>query len=194
MTIEYREMPGLPGRFFSCERYRATLSQTACAGRFLEAKSTAKESGEKYLCMGCSVGAVHAGVDPGLPAVLGAQTCVRCFSQSTRIMRNAICVSCYNREREVAAGRNAKGNAFSPVEIFGEVDVTPTSGRGVKIFAVPVGYQSSDKRPVIPAATTVELVLTALRRWSGSGPERPGVTWVTRSIWDCRRDTFGGYC
>ena len=186
MTPEYREMPGLPGRFFTCDRYRATLSQTACAVRFGKAKAEARATGELYLCLGCQIGARHAGVDIGPPQVLGHKTCVRCFKQARRILRGSICVSCYNREREVERGFNAKGNPVEAVSVFRGDD---RAAKGIKVFLMPVRYQSS-QQIVVRSATSVECVLSAFRQWHGVG-ERPGVVWMQRHIPDVPKSLFG---
>jgi ribosomal protein L37E len=40
-----------------------------------------------------------------------AALCVRCGRQSNRmVVSKAVCISCYNREREAKEGRNARGN------------------------------------------------------------------------------------
>lgn len=129
--LPYTENSLTPGvRYFSCVPLKATLSTAACAGN-------CGEMG-RMVCNGCPVGARHARMH-GVPAkpsrravlersrdvVQGKRPrvddlrgfCARCRRsayggnglQRMRLIGGAICVSCYNREREVLKGRDAKG-------------------------------------------------------------------------------------
>ena len=63
------------------------------------------------VCRQCPIGRRHAGKenDPEAGIAPKAYTCTRCGSQGTRMIpKYRLCVSCYNREREAARGRNAK--------------------------------------------------------------------------------------
>jgi hypothetical protein len=105
-------------RIFRCIRLRANLTEACCARNFTRAASLS--------CVGCPVGKHHAeglSVDPK-PDVKSrwisqtAGTCVRCARHALRLLRgHTICVSCYNREREVLHGANAKGSR--PVKASG---------------------------------------------------------------------------
>ncbi len=107
-------------RIFRCIRLRANLTEACCARNFTRAASLS--------CVGCPVGKHHAeglSVDPK-PDVKSrsrwvsttAGTCVRCARHALRLLRgHTICVSCYNREREVLHGANAKGSP--PVKASG---------------------------------------------------------------------------
>jgi len=108
---EYFAIDGVPGKvYFRCERQRATLSTTACAASWRRADEL--NDGQCAACRLCPTGAVHAGeVAASMSPLKGTLTCARCHRPSARLIGGHRCVSCYNREREVLAGRNAKGTA-----------------------------------------------------------------------------------
>lgn len=115
MDTEYFEYPGMPGRrYFRCDPLRASISVESCAVRWKAANE--KDDDACATCRQCSVGAKHAGVGDSNGAVLcGAHICARCHRPASRLIFGQICVSCYNRSRERAIGRNAKGTA--PVKL-----------------------------------------------------------------------------
>ena len=125
--LAYEDEIGM--RFFRCDRLNAKLTQPGCANRWLQAQTGpggergpaafgAKLRDEALsMCRGCSVGALHAGHDPiRYSAHFGEMICPRCDKGTTRMIGGTRCVSCYNRERELAAGLNARGNI--PVELL----------------------------------------------------------------------------
>jgi hypothetical protein len=62
-------------------------------------------------CSSCSTGAAHAGRGKITYAKwFRAAICPRCGVGTTRMIYNRRCVGCYNRQREMQAGRNARGN------------------------------------------------------------------------------------
>lgn len=68
------------------------------------------------VCRACPLGAIHAGVTPiSYSPFFGSMICPRCRRGTTRMIQNRVCIGCYNRERELRKGRNARGNA--PVEL-----------------------------------------------------------------------------
>ncbi|MBN3770708.1 hypothetical protein [Burkholderia sp. Se-20378] len=112
-TVEYFEKPDFVGMmFFRCERLRADLSPSACARN---------QQTEKFLsCCACPIGQLHSqacgrqapAIDEHGQTFLPVQTarpCVRCGVASLRLVRKELCVGCYNRQRELKHGRNAKG-------------------------------------------------------------------------------------
>jgi len=126
--IDYFEVPGMPGRYFTCARY-GTMSPEACARNYQSAPDTIR-SGRLEACLGCAIGHRHAGgqeraahvaVAPaGATSLRAKPACLRCRrsgrERSSRLIgrmrlirEHTICVSCYNREREVLRGKNAKG-------------------------------------------------------------------------------------
>jgi len=113
--VEYFSIEMAPGRvFFRCERQRATLSTVACQDSWRRADELS--DGSHHSCRLCPIGAVHAGeVAASMSPLKGTMTCARCHRAAGRLIGSMICVSCYNRAREVALGRNAKGTA--PVKL-----------------------------------------------------------------------------
>lgn len=100
---------GMPGvRYFRCEPMAATLATGACASNWRA--SLERDSERLMKCRTCPIGAVHAGdTAASLSPLRGARICSRCVTGTTRLIHEWLCVSCYNREREFMAGRNAKG-------------------------------------------------------------------------------------
>ncbi|MBN3839235.1 hypothetical protein [Burkholderia sp. Ac-20349] len=102
--IEYFTYPGVEGRYFECVKLRASLSVDSCVTQF-----NGSQRGGGYLaCAGCPIGASHANVEVKVTAIK-RRTCARCLNPATRLVRDRICVSCYNRTLETKRGRNAKG-------------------------------------------------------------------------------------
>jgi hypothetical protein len=115
MTVDYFTRPEVPGRnYFRCERMRATISTEACAGFWRG--SNGGGHCERDTCLRCPIGAMHAGEAQASTSPLRlAPICARCHRPSSRLIGGMRCVSCYNRERELLRGRNAKGTA--PVKL-----------------------------------------------------------------------------
>jgi hypothetical protein len=103
MPVTYYEI--LPGfRVFNCDGLHAALSPTACADNYIHRKC--------FACHNCPIGQTHAG--KATPSTQDAShrsgECVRCGRKDVRRQIGAaLCLSCYNREREVLKGRNRKG-------------------------------------------------------------------------------------
>ena len=127
MEIAYVELDSFPGvKMFRCEPLHATLMIEACARNYLAKKFPS-------CAANCRIGLEHAALqDPALGAQIARKIerkeisptyielpCIRClrsgmtasrFVGRFRLVRGkTICVSCWNREREVRIGRNAKG-------------------------------------------------------------------------------------
>lgn len=113
--VEYFVMPEVPGKtYFRCEKLRATLSTVACCDKWRLADSL--NDGSNGACRLCPIGAVHAGeVAASMSPLKGTLTCARCHRVAGRLIGGHLDPSCYNREREAIAGRNAKGTA--PVKL-----------------------------------------------------------------------------
>jgi hypothetical protein len=97
-----------------CARARLRLTESACARFWLNSNPVAPPVWQGcHRCHGCPAGAARVGVavDPW-QAVRDAlaHTCVRCRRLSGRIIGKRLCPSCFNRERELIRGRNAKGH------------------------------------------------------------------------------------
>lgn len=161
MKVEYETVEGVSGQYFRCPFGVANLLSTkACAGLYNEAMSPrGLREGLRYQCRACPVGAQHAGVSVETASgsrFLGSLYCSRCHGSARRLIRGSICVSCYNREREVLIGRNAKGGK----PIHGKA-VAPTT-----VGCVVEGVVSV--RRMDRVASRVEAVLSVLRNESKS--------------------------
>ena len=97
---------------FTCPRHAGGLRLTsaACASQWLRAHNVDR-SHQLFPCRGCEIGASNAGEEPDrVPSRLDA-CCVRCGRIGLRLVRgNGLCISCYNREKEVSNGRDRHGN------------------------------------------------------------------------------------
>lgn len=113
--VQYFANPDVPGKtFFACVRLRATLSTASCSAMWRKADEC--DDGAHQACRLCPTGAVHAGeVAASMSPLKGTLTCARCHRNASRLIGAMVCVSCYNRQREVLVGRNAKGTA--PVKL-----------------------------------------------------------------------------
>ncbi len=113
------------------------LTTAGCARLFLSTRDRRPCPWEgRRACVGCQIGVVNAGGQPAGPVELAAEIwkdcCSRCQVSGSRLVGGHLCVSCYNRDREARAGRNAKGtrpglaDAIHPVTIImtraGEVE------------------------------------------------------------------------
>lgn len=109
--IEYFEHELLPGRkMFRCDKLHGTMQVTACGERWKVANSDDAD-GVHSGCKNCPIGARHAGVgEINQSPLRGALVCARCHRGTTRLIHRHLCVSCYNRQRELIHGRNARGS------------------------------------------------------------------------------------
>lgn len=113
--VDYFTNADVPGKtYFRCDRMRATLSTDACRVQWRRADQL--NDGSHSACRLCPLGAVHAGeVAASMSPLKGTLTCARCHRTAGRLIGAMVCVSCYNRAREVLLGRNAKGT--KPVKL-----------------------------------------------------------------------------
>lgn len=131
--VEYFRNELVPNKFyFRCDRLRSTLSTEACATNWREANHDNSE--RRASCKCCPLGASHAGEDKAnMSALKGMPICARCHRTAQRLIGAHRCVSCYNRERELRVGRNAKGSAptrlaaLEPRRLFFWMGDAPTS-------------------------------------------------------------------
>lgn len=152
------------------------LSVNACAASYQTAMSPAGlREGRRISCRACPVGAEHAGVPNSVASssrFLGVKYCSRCHGEANRLIRGSICVSCYNREREVLIGKNAKGGK-------------PIHGKSIGTAIVACVVDSGRKAQVHrmdKVSSRLEAVLSVLRSestsisfgWVGSGMTRGG--------------------
>ena len=97
-----------------CEARALSLSTRGCARLYEAAQHRVPDPWESTAaCKFCPIGARHAGttVAPMAKAVSDLRKiCPRCCRPAARLIRGHHCVSCYNRGREAAVGRNRKGS------------------------------------------------------------------------------------
>jgi len=129
-------MPGL--EFFDCERMKSRLSTAGCARLWLSIEKRPPVPGEaRNACVGCPIGARHAGVDPEKAAIAARAReleplCVRCMAGDRRLIRGLYCISCYNRQREVARGRDARGKMPGLAAALYPISIVISSDRPVQ--------------------------------------------------------------
>lgn len=101
---------------FTCPRHAGGLRLTpaACAAMWRRGKA-ADPLDSIALCQGCAIGAGHAGEPMAAPAPsVPPKVCVRCgavcgLAGPRLVPSRGVCVSCYNREREIARGADRRG-------------------------------------------------------------------------------------
>lgn len=149
----YFEIPEMPGRrFFRCEPLRASMSVSSCGARWEKANSTDVDADRFHTCRRCSIGAGHAGRVGHNPSPFRGMTiCGRCHRGATRLIGKHLCVSCFNRARELRLGKNGKGTA--PVRLA-KLDRRSISYRAAGVLKTRLFEESVD---------TTELVVAVLR-------------------------------
>ncbi|EQM95171.1 hypothetical protein [Oxalobacter paraformigenes] len=170
MEIGYTTMDGIPGQYFFCAAYQATIAVSRCACMYKASKKI--RVGEYHTlqkCIGCKIGALHAGEQPIVmrSGNLPRHMCVRCHCYADRLLSNGVCVSCSNRAAEVKKGRNAKGCTPSPSDWFWRRP-EQIKGKGKTVWLYPVRLttkQGSDVRYQVidDASNTLEAMLRILR-------------------------------
>lgn len=163
--IEYFQMADCPGLYFECPRALGRFAVAHCVRMYSEAHSKRGWSqGVRWTCRNCQTGAEHSQVArTDTSRFYRSARCTRCHRPASRLIRGVICLSCYNREREVLIGKNRKGNVpkFCPPIISCQLAV--------------VGDVGTEVVKVERVASRVEAVVTILREkparlfgWSGS--------------------------
>ena len=157
--VDYYSIDGVPGRFFRCLPYRATLSISACAYRWRKAQRVRGDAAIPFeKCRTCPIGAAHAGEAVTYYSPLfGKPICCRCGKVSMRRMIGGrLCLSCYNREVEIRRGRNSKGNAPKKLAPLDRRTVRyAIDGAGVETFSLE------------RSADLTELMVAVLRKVRG---------------------------
>ncbi|MEX3934834.1 hypothetical protein AB4Y32_24105 [Paraburkholderia phymatum] len=159
MAVEYFEIDLMPGRrFFRCEPLRASISTDECERRWRAGNMLAEVTAEKraglggsidadfaqteastrcLVCKGCGLGARHAGVPDANPSLLrGQSVCARCHRGATRLIGRRICISCYNRQRELFVGKNSKGTKPVKLAALDRRQITYVTAGEVKTLAL----------------------------------------------------------
>lgn len=109
--LAYEDVLGL--KMFDCDRLSARLNTKSCAARWEKAQNPENgfEAERLSQCKDCIIGAMHAGKDyVKYSRFYGMRLCSSCGNGATRILSGSLCVSCYNRRREMKIGKNARGN------------------------------------------------------------------------------------
>lgn len=146
---------GLAGqRYFGCQALAATLTTTACASNW---RSSNEPGAERLMpCRSCPIGQAHAGdTDASTSPLRGARVCSRCLAGTMRLINGWLCVSCYNREREYIAGRNAKGRRPTRMATLDR--------RELKVFEFGVGARTMARALTVGLE---EIMAAALRESS----------------------------
>lgn len=107
--VNFLQHPEYPQfQLFRCTILHADLTAQSCARNHCTATA--------IQCVRCEIGIQHAKIlppneesNPNIRGTRPALPCVRCEECTYRLISGLICVPCYNREREVKAGKNAKG-------------------------------------------------------------------------------------
>jgi hypothetical protein len=103
-----------PVELFRCDRTGMKLTPAGCARLFQSTREERPRPWEgRFACIACPIGAVNAGedADPCAAAIeVWRSCCVRCLVGGYRLIGGSLCVSCYNRDREAAIGRDRKGH------------------------------------------------------------------------------------
>lgn len=157
-------------KMFRCQPHQATLTQRGCARRWTEAQAAAPGDPAFRICRGCSIGAAHAGHDPvRYSAWFGTMVCPRCREGGQRLIGGTRCVTCYNRERELATGVNGRGN---PIDL--------RRHRRLQPVALRLTVNGATRHVSAVAADALEPFVAALRSTKGEiaasfGPPPPPV-------------------
>jgi hypothetical protein len=132
-----------------CPAYRLLLTESACATNWSAVAGRPMHTLTRlHHCLGCSMGAGRAGKE-AVPTPL-PRFCCRCMRLSPRLMGRRLCPSCYNRERELRVGKNARGT--DPIKI------TPVGQTAVRVSSNEKSHQVD-----LVAASRREVALHVLR-------------------------------
>ena len=154
-------MPDLPGKvFFRCDKHRASLSLDSCKTMYQAGRKATEVDDRLHPCNRCVIGAAHCGVSIGASKNTAAsKACSRCHRTPPRLLNGSICVSCYNRELELAHGHNSRGKLPGKIRPLHPVilHLLDLDGEPKTIeFTVP------------RAVDTMEAILTAIKRQPGA--------------------------
>lgn len=128
-------------------------------------------------CLGCQIGARHAGVDLEVADRAArqqelAETCVRCGAVGRRMVRKVHCVGCYNRLREARIGRDGRGRPPKFAASLHPVSLVLT---GIGPSELTAHYQRCTSRPeaILLAAREAEgqVISVGFRRLAPLPPE-----------------------
>ena len=181
--VTYFEIDNVPGKYFACTRY-GTLSVNSCSKNYCSA-SKPENAIRLAGCLGCTVGQVHTGENKKkediLPTIIYRPACVRCHRTGResndrivgkmRLIRgHTICVSCYNREREVIHGANSKG-----------AKPKKWSGLFFPEIAIVLDNKIIKKKMETPVVDRIEAMFTVIRQSANAAMFFPNTPPILRA-------------
>ena len=180
---DLRVVPGSGLELFTCKRQAGGLKLTknGCSDLFKRAQlSDLDKYPHLAYCLDCEVGKENSdglNILPRLP-----KTCVRCERPNIRrLCGKLLCVSCFNRGREMMTGKNARGAVpvrFIPLHIFDYAD-----------SLIVVGRDQAEALRVVAAMTgTVDLQPELLIDYGVASPAEVDSWWrFTIKPWSAKR-------
>jgi hypothetical protein len=115
---------------FTCP-YRSgglRLTPAACARSWMQAQHLELDLKPGMACSTCPIGAAHAGRPPAPERPRDCAWCGR--SRRRMVLGRVLCISCYNRLRELCRGRNARGACTAINGVFAWRVEVPDAVRG----------------------------------------------------------------
>lgn len=103
------------GSYFDCKTYPIpiTLSTSSCAERYRITQSQANQidpGHQLFRCLSCDIGRTHADMGDIPMRQPRMRDCFRCGRSDLRLIDLALCIGCFNRQREAVVGKNGKGS------------------------------------------------------------------------------------
>ena len=157
---------------FLCERQRARLTVGACARLWLSANDAERKPHPwegRHACITCPIGAANAGrpMSPVAAEVMALRTiCPRCLCPSDRIIKDLLCISCYNRDAEARRRRNAKGGLPRLCAMLHSVNVVKQAAGALDIISVELALSAGEV--IVHQARHAESTLSF--GWVAAGP------------------------
>lgn len=149
-----------------CIPQKMRLTVAGCARLWVSAHERRPMAWEgRHKCIGCPVGAKNAGHSQKEAAQDRATEvlrliCPRCAKQASRLINGDLCVSHYNRVRELSRGKNAKGNP--PVVVQARLHaVTLMVAEGWPSNAPPTA------QTIDPVTSTMEAIIRCAKAADG---------------------------
>jgi hypothetical protein len=157
---------------FICPRSPTALSitETGCAGLYKRAiRLKGDPASPVHMCLGCEIGARHAGVKaPAASALQGTaaisfyRQCVQCKRVPTRLIHGRLCLSCFNRQIEILNGRNARRSTPRALTKSWRACIAQVDAGSSRPLAVPAGASPIEVSVAILQAAPGS---TLMRQW-----------------------------
>lgn len=155
---------------FTCPRHAGdlTITPATCAQMYRRGKR-AEPWDACARCRGCEIGAKHAGeIIVAEPAM---RECLRCGRKARRLIGNRLCLSCYNRERELITGHYRRKKPPA----------------GLRLTTLSILLDGHPQAVQITAASPVEALRWAARQYPGRGvlavSQQPQIPWRAACQW-----------